>query len=74
MFVIPPNEYNSIFVMTNYIETYQREGKCDEVKIIYELNQIKMIKIILYNIKKKRMIQNDMLSVEQMMIAKIKHY
>ena len=37
VFVIPPNEYNSIFVMTNYIETYQREGKCDEVKI-YELN------------------------------------
>jgi hypothetical protein len=31
VFVIPPNEYNSIFVMTNYIETYQREGKCDEV-------------------------------------------
>ena len=40
--------------MTNYIETYQREGKCDEVKIIYELNQIKMIKIILYNINKKK--------------------
>lgn len=30
MFVIPPNEYNSIFVMTNYIESTQSPGKCDE--------------------------------------------
>ncbi len=37
MFIIPPNEYNSIFVMTNYIETDQRQGKCDEVRKLYKL-------------------------------------
>jgi hypothetical protein len=31
-YIIPPNEYNSIFIMTNYIETIQTQGDCDEVK------------------------------------------
>jgi hypothetical protein len=30
-YVIPPNEYNSIFVMTNFIETQQSRGICEEV-------------------------------------------
>ena len=30
-YVIPPNEYNSIFIMTNFIETIQTPGNCDEV-------------------------------------------
>ena len=30
-YIIPPNEYNSIFIMTNYIETIQTQGDCDEV-------------------------------------------
>lgn len=31
-YIIPPNEYNSIFIMTNYIQTVQTQGMCDEVK------------------------------------------
>jgi hypothetical protein len=30
-FVYPPNEYNSIFIITNFIETKQTLGECDEV-------------------------------------------
>lgn len=30
-YIIPPNEYNSIFIMTNFIETQQSQGFCDEV-------------------------------------------
>ena len=30
-YIIPPNEYNSIFVMTNFIKTIQTQGYCDEV-------------------------------------------
>ena len=30
-YVIPPNEYNAIFIMTNYIETVQSQGYCDAV-------------------------------------------
>lgn len=29
-YIIPPNEYNSIFIMTNFIETQQSQGFCDE--------------------------------------------
>lgn len=32
-YVIPPNEYNSIFIMSNFIETTQSQGFCDEVNI-----------------------------------------
>ncbi len=34
-YVIPPNEYNSIFVMTNFIETEQIPGTCEEVRNLY---------------------------------------
>lgn len=30
-YVVPPNEYNSIFIMSNFIETIQTQGRCDEV-------------------------------------------
>jgi hypothetical protein len=30
-YIIPPNEYNSIFIMTNFIETHQTAGICEEV-------------------------------------------
>lgn len=33
-YVIPPNEYNSIFVMTNFIRTDQVQGLCDEVDFL----------------------------------------
>lgn len=33
-YVVPPNEYNSIFIMTNFIETYQTQGTCPEVFLI----------------------------------------
>jgi len=29
-YVIPPNEYNSIFIMSNFIRTDQIQGMCDE--------------------------------------------
>lgn len=29
-YIIPPAEYNSIFVMTNFVETQQTHGLCDE--------------------------------------------
>ncbi|RNA25785.1 P2X purinoceptor 5 [Brachionus plicatilis] len=29
-YVVPPNEYNSIFIMSNFIETTQSQGRCDE--------------------------------------------
>ena len=29
-YVIPPNEYNSVFIMTNFIKTDQTQGECDE--------------------------------------------
>jgi hypothetical protein len=32
-YIIPPNEYNSIFIMTNYIQTVQTQGMCDEVNL-----------------------------------------
>lgn len=31
-YVIPPNEYNSIFIMTNFLKTKQQQGKCPEVR------------------------------------------
>ena len=31
-YIIPPSEYNSIFIMTNFIETEQSKGVCDEVR------------------------------------------
>lgn len=30
-YIIPPNEYNSMFIMTNFIKTEQTPGFCDEV-------------------------------------------
>lgn len=30
-YVIPPNEYNSIFIMTNFLKTKQHQDKCPEV-------------------------------------------
>jgi hypothetical protein len=32
-FTIPPNEYSSVFVMTNYVETKQTLGLCGEVRL-----------------------------------------
>ncbi len=32
-YVVPPNEYNSIFIMTNFIKTIQSQGLCQEVNI-----------------------------------------
>jgi hypothetical protein len=32
-FTVPPNEYNSIFVMTNFVETKQKLGTCGEVRL-----------------------------------------
>lgn len=29
-YIVPPNEYNSIFIMSNYIQTVQTQGVCDE--------------------------------------------
>lgn len=29
-YVIPPNEFNSIFIMTNFIRTDQIQSECDE--------------------------------------------
>lgn len=34
-YVIPPNEYNSIFIMTKFLKTKQQQGKCPEVRIFY---------------------------------------
>lgn len=31
-YIIPPNEFNSIFIMTNFLKTDQVRGNCDEVK------------------------------------------
>ena len=31
-YIIPPNEYNSIFIMTNFIRTQQSQDVCDEVR------------------------------------------
>jgi hypothetical protein len=31
-YVIPANEYNSIFIMTNFVKTKQTQSQCDEVK------------------------------------------
>lgn len=33
-YIVPPNEYNSIFIMSNYIQTLQTQGVCDEVIIL----------------------------------------
>ena len=30
-YVIPPNEFNSIFIMTNFIKTKQSRNTCEEV-------------------------------------------
>lgn len=30
-YVIPPNQYNSVFVMTNFVRTDQTPSICDEV-------------------------------------------
>ncbi len=30
-YIVPPNEYNSVFIMSNFIETIQTQGHCDEV-------------------------------------------
>ena len=42
-FRLPPNEYNSIFIMTNYIETIQTEAECDEVYLLFCLILIYLI-------------------------------
>ncbi len=33
-YVIPPNEYNSVFIMTSKIQTEQTQGTCEEVCLI----------------------------------------
>lgn len=42
-YIIPPNEYNSMFIMTNFIKTQQSPGFCDEVcflfMVVLKLNQ-----------------------------------
>jgi len=30
-YIIPPNEFSSIFIMTNFLKTEQSQGFCDEV-------------------------------------------
>ncbi len=30
-YIIPPNEYNSFFVLSNFVQTDQSPGVCDEV-------------------------------------------
>lgn len=37
-YVIPPNEYNSVFIMTNFIKTEQKQDVCEEVPIVIFLN------------------------------------
>ena len=34
-YIIPPNEFNSIFVMTNLIQTEQTPGVCEEVYLFF---------------------------------------
>jgi P2X purinoceptor 4 len=34
-YIIPPNEFNSIFVMTNFVQTVQTPGVCEEVSKYY---------------------------------------
>lgn len=31
-YVIPPNEYNSVFIMSNFLKTDQIRGSCEEVR------------------------------------------
>ena len=33
-YIKPPNEHNSIFIKTNFVETIQKEGKCAEVYFV----------------------------------------
>ena len=33
-YVIPPSEYNSFFVLTNFVQTDQSPGTCKEVNLI----------------------------------------
>lgn len=35
-YIIPPNEYNSVFIMTNFLKTDQIRGSCDEVGSTYD--------------------------------------
>lgn len=30
-YIVPPNEFNSLFIMTNFVETKQSIGTCEEV-------------------------------------------
>ena len=32
-YVVPPNEFNSIFIMTNFIKTEQMRSECEEVNL-----------------------------------------
>ena len=34
-YIIPPNEFNSIFIMTNFIQTVQTQGACEEVALTF---------------------------------------
>ncbi len=35
-FTVPPNEFNSVFVMTNFVETRQTQGTCEEVRTTHK--------------------------------------
>ena len=35
-YVIPPSEYNSFFVLTNFVQTDQIPGLCPEVKLHFK--------------------------------------
>ena len=57
-YVVPAAEYNSIFIMTNYIETKQEQGVCEEVNkgIVFWLIGCKLNSVFL-SIKDYRNIQ-----------------
>lgn len=35
-YIIPPNEFNSVFIMTNFLKTDQIRGSCDEVGFLID--------------------------------------
>ena len=46
-YIIPPNEFNSIFVLTNLINTEQAPGVCEEVQNIYLLPKLRFQSFII---------------------------
>ena len=52
-YIIPPNEYNSIFIMTNFIETQQSQGFCDEVSHFFLNSYLNLLQNSFINLKKE---------------------